>query len=175
MSPKRSDLVLSTDVPHVELRVLVGHGLDVEADCGNGGNVALEFELVQDGWHTRSVLFAKVCLGLILVLPAASSPSINSRISFDPKILFIIFEIEPPIAPVACGAPAETIGSPLLYMNLVATSSLMDRTRDLLCSGRFRLYAACSSVFLASVLSLLVASLQPQDRIALCEIQERRR
>jgi hypothetical protein len=32
-----------------------------------------------------------------LVLPAASSPSISSRISFEPKIRFIIFDIWPPM------------------------------------------------------------------------------
>lgn len=33
----------------------------------------------------------------ILVFPAASSPSIKSRISFDPKTLFIILEMDPPM------------------------------------------------------------------------------
>ena len=33
----------------------------------------------------------------IVVLPAASSPSIRRRISFDPKILPITLEIWPPI------------------------------------------------------------------------------
>jgi hypothetical protein len=33
----------------------------------------------------------------VLVFPAASKPSINRRISFDPKTLFIIFDIDPPI------------------------------------------------------------------------------
>jgi hypothetical protein len=33
-----------------------------------------------------------------LVFPAASSPSINSRISFDPNIFPIIFDIETPIS-----------------------------------------------------------------------------
>ena len=35
--------------------------------------------------------------GDILVFPAASRPSISSRISLDPKILPIIFDIDPPI------------------------------------------------------------------------------
>ena len=30
--PQRSNLILSADVPHVELYVLVGHGLNVETD-----------------------------------------------------------------------------------------------------------------------------------------------
>ena len=43
----------------------------------------------------------QACLGkvYVLVLPAASSPSINSLISLDPKILFIILDIDPPIVP----------------------------------------------------------------------------
>ena len=36
----------------------------------------------------------------ILVFPAASNPNINIRISFDPKILLIIFDTEPPMLPV---------------------------------------------------------------------------
>jgi hypothetical protein len=36
--------------------------------------------------------------GYSLVFPAASSPSISRRISFDPKILAIILEMEPPMA-----------------------------------------------------------------------------
>ena len=39
----------------------------------------------------------------ILVLPAASKPSINIRISFDPKILLIIFDTEPPISSESYG------------------------------------------------------------------------
>lgn len=45
----------------------------------------------------------------ILVLPAASSPSINRRISLDPKILFIIFEMEPPISAVVYGSPVDAM------------------------------------------------------------------
>ena len=41
--------------------------------------------------------------GDVLVFPAASSPSISRRISLDPKILFIILEIEAPIV-AACVA-----------------------------------------------------------------------
>jgi hypothetical protein len=36
----------------------------------------------------------------ILVFPAASRPSISSRISLDPKILAIIFDIDAPILSV---------------------------------------------------------------------------
>jgi hypothetical protein len=43
----------------------------------------------------------QACLGrvCVLVLPAASSPSISNLISLDPKILFIILDIDPPIVP----------------------------------------------------------------------------
>ena len=49
VSPQRPDLVLATDVPDVELDVLVGDGLDVEADCGDGGDILAELELIEDG------------------------------------------------------------------------------------------------------------------------------
>lgn len=48
--PQRTDLVLSSDVPDIELYVLVRHGLDVEADCGDCGHGLVELEFVEDGW-----------------------------------------------------------------------------------------------------------------------------
>ena len=33
VSPQRSNLVLSADVPHVELDILIRHRLDVKANC----------------------------------------------------------------------------------------------------------------------------------------------
>ena len=48
VSPERTDLVLATDVPYVELCVLVCDGLDVEADGGDGGDVLVKLELVED-------------------------------------------------------------------------------------------------------------------------------
>jgi len=48
MSPQRPDLILSADIPNVELDVFVGDRLDVEADGGDGGDVLVEFELVED-------------------------------------------------------------------------------------------------------------------------------
>lgn len=128
MSPERSDLVLSTDIPDVEFGVLVGDCLYVKADSWDGGHVLIEFELVQDGCGiVVSQLFSGSCNGLsdddasqvipccciaghrrregvsqcnLLVLPAASSPSISNRISLDPKTLAIILEIPPPIVDV---------------------------------------------------------------------------
>lgn len=46
MSPERSDLVLATDVPNRETDVLVLNGLDVEPDCGDGGDNLAQFQLV---------------------------------------------------------------------------------------------------------------------------------
>ena len=74
----------------------------------------VELELVEDCCgddkvSLRAILMArgKSCTSLdrgtrienrhVLVLPAASRPSISNRISFDPKILAIIFDIEAPI------------------------------------------------------------------------------
>lgn len=49
MSPQRPDLVLTSDIPDVELGVLVGDRLDVEAYGGDRGDVLIKLELVQDG------------------------------------------------------------------------------------------------------------------------------
>lgn len=49
MAPEGTDLVLAADVPDVELDVSEGDRLDVEADRGNGGDMVLQLELVQDG------------------------------------------------------------------------------------------------------------------------------
>lgn len=51
MAPERADLVLSAHVPHVELDVFVCYCFDVEADGRNGGDVLVEFELVEDCWE----------------------------------------------------------------------------------------------------------------------------
>lgn len=49
MSPKWSDLVLTTDIPDVELDILVGHTLDVESDGRNGSHVLVaEFKFVEN-------------------------------------------------------------------------------------------------------------------------------
>ena len=50
MSPQRPNLVLPTHIPHIELNILVGHRLNVEADCGDGGDVLVELEFVKYGW-----------------------------------------------------------------------------------------------------------------------------
>ena len=53
MPPKRSNLVLPTHIPNIELDVLVGDGLDVKPDGRNGCNVLVELELVQDRWRVH--------------------------------------------------------------------------------------------------------------------------
>ena len=65
VAPQRADLVLAADVPHVELCVLVGDRLDVEADGGHRG-------------RTTSPSFSRYRM---VVLPAASRPTIRMRSS----------------------------------------------------------------------------------------------
>lgn len=101
VSPQRADLVLASDIPDVELGVLVCDGLDVEADGGDGCDVLVELELVEDGCARVNSRSRHLSRAVLLVFPAASSPSISRRISLDPKILPIIFEIEAPIVAVA--------------------------------------------------------------------------
>ena len=48
MSPERPYLVLSAYIPDIEFDVFVGDGLDVEADGGDGGDVGVDFELVEN-------------------------------------------------------------------------------------------------------------------------------
>lgn len=48
MSPKRADLVLSTNIPDIELDILIGNRLDVESDGRNGGNVLVKFQFIED-------------------------------------------------------------------------------------------------------------------------------
>ena len=108
MSPQRPDFILSSNIPDVELDILVCDSLDVEANCGDGGYGLVELELVEDCCYRLVIsdvvselwLYASL-LGRkgrgLLVFPAASSPSISKRISLEPKSLPIIFETCPPI------------------------------------------------------------------------------
>lgn len=49
VSPERANLVLTTDIPHVELDVLIGHALDVESDSGDRGDILVaEFQFVKN-------------------------------------------------------------------------------------------------------------------------------
>lgn len=49
MSPQRTNLVLTTDIPDIELDILVGDALDVESDGRDGGDVLVELQLVENG------------------------------------------------------------------------------------------------------------------------------
>jgi hypothetical protein len=111
MSPKRSDLVLSTNIPYVKLCVFIRDCLHVEADSGNGCNILLELEIIEDcygGINCQCWSVGKYDNGVwcVLVFPAASRPSISRRISFDPKILSRILDTDPPMLTVVSEAQA---------------------------------------------------------------------
>lgn len=55
MPPQRSNLVLTTDIPHGELDVLVLDSLDVETDGGDGGDDLTKLQLVKDGGFTGGI------------------------------------------------------------------------------------------------------------------------
>ena len=55
VAPQQTDLVLTTDIPHIERDVLVFDGLDVEADRGDGVDDLAEFHLVEDGGFAGGV------------------------------------------------------------------------------------------------------------------------
>ena len=55
MPPQRPDLILPSHVPNIELDILIRDGLDVEADGGDGSDVGVELELVEDGCRSFSV------------------------------------------------------------------------------------------------------------------------
>ena len=48
MTPERPDLVLATDVPNIELDILIRNGLDVEANRGNGRHSLVQLQFVED-------------------------------------------------------------------------------------------------------------------------------
>lgn len=49
MSPEWPDLVLTTDIPNIELDVLIGDALDVEANGGDRGHVLVaEFQFIKN-------------------------------------------------------------------------------------------------------------------------------
>ena len=55
MPPKRSNLILPSHIPNVELDVLIRDGLDVEANSGNGSDIGVEFQLIKDCYRPASV------------------------------------------------------------------------------------------------------------------------
>lgn len=104
VAPERTDLVLAAHIPDIELDILVGHGLDVEANGGDGRDVLVQLELVENGWEqsrvscqSESGCRGSTQQGRSLVLPAASRPSMRRRISFDPKTLPINLDTWPPM------------------------------------------------------------------------------
>lgn len=101
MPPQRTNLVLTTDIPDIEFHVLVGDALDVESDGGDGGDVLVEFQFIQNGYLVNfSPRAERIRQFDSLVFPAASRPSMRMRISFEPKILPINLDTEPPIVKV---------------------------------------------------------------------------
>lgn len=48
MSPQWPYLVLPAYIPNIKFDVLVGYGLNVEADGGDSGNVLVQLELIQN-------------------------------------------------------------------------------------------------------------------------------
>ena len=97
--------------PDVEFDILVCDRFNIEANCWDGGDRLAQLEFVQDccekGKHVNGCLYQEAKkqqevkkVGIILlVFPAASSPSISILISLLPKILDSIF----PIAVVLVG------------------------------------------------------------------------
>lgn len=48
MSPKWSNLVLSTHIPDIELDILICDRFDVESNGRNRGDILIEFQLVKN-------------------------------------------------------------------------------------------------------------------------------
>ena len=118
MSPERTDLVLSTDIPHGELDVLVLDSLDVEAcrkvessapssrylacivENERPGGVRGLYEPIVGMVVTISPSFS---LYRMVVFPAASRPTIRILISFLPHRRSNSLEKVRPMLAVGCG------------------------------------------------------------------------
>ena len=48
MPPQRSNLILPSHIPNVELDILIRDRLDIEANGRNGSDVGVDFQLVED-------------------------------------------------------------------------------------------------------------------------------
>lgn len=48
MSPQWSNLILSSNIPNIELNVLVCNSLDVESDSRDGGDILVQAQSVED-------------------------------------------------------------------------------------------------------------------------------
>ena len=55
VSPEWSDLILTADVPYVELDLLICDCFYIEPDCWDSGHGLAELELIQDGRFARRV------------------------------------------------------------------------------------------------------------------------
>jgi len=55
MSPQRTDLVLTSNIPHIKFNILVSNRLDIEAHCGDGVDALAQLELVEDRGFARRV------------------------------------------------------------------------------------------------------------------------
>lgn len=117
--PKRPDLVLSTDIPYGKLDVLVLDRLNIEA-FGDFGCVSLDTI-----WNSRSsdmglyepmvgivvTISPSLSLYRIVVLPAASRPTIKILISLLPHSLSNNFEKVRPMTRVGCRLQRWCYGS----------------------------------------------------------------
>jgi hypothetical protein len=55
MSPQRSDFVLSTNIPHIELDVLICDCLDVETHCRDSCDILVQLQFVQNSCLSGSI------------------------------------------------------------------------------------------------------------------------
>jgi hypothetical protein len=112
MPPERSDLVLTADIPHSELDVLVLDCLNIEA-CN--GDISTRPELCEwfgaDEPMVGIVVTISPSLSLyrIVVFPAASKPTIKIRISFFPHSLSNSFENVIPMLAAGGGVSWEGV------------------------------------------------------------------
>ena len=90
VAPERADLVLAANVPHREADVLVLDRLDVEAYAVSGRRRRLPMVGIV------VTISPSLSLYRIVVLPAASRPTIRMRISFLPNRPANNLEIEMP-------------------------------------------------------------------------------
>ena len=107
MPPQRTDLVLTTDIPHGELDVLVLDRLDVETyACICQRIVPYCCGVVERSIPMVGIVVTispSLSLYRIVVFPAASKPTIKMRISFFPHSLSKSFEnVRPMLAAGSC-------------------------------------------------------------------------
>ena len=109
MPPEGADLVLTTDIPHGELNVLILDRLNVEAcrpACQSHSLVIVGVRLDAPIVGIVVTISPSLSLYRMVVFPAASKPTIKMRISFLPHSLSKSFENVRPM--VAVGARVES-------------------------------------------------------------------